>query len=90
MSSLPWAGWPAYLQANCFDAIVDVLKPDGRMVTFAYVHSQVLPPAKVFRRRLLRRFDSVKKTPITWKNLPPAFVFVCDGPKQEARVASID
>ncbi len=81
VSSLPWAIWSDELQAECFDTILKTIRPDGRMVTFQYVHSQVLPAAKKFRGTLEQRFGSVQKTRIAWANLPPAFVFVCDQPK---------
>lgn len=80
VSSLPWAIWPPALQAECFDAILQCLAPEGRMVTFQYVHSQVLPAARRFRGVLDERFGRVSKTPIAWANLPPAFVFVCEEP----------
>jgi len=82
VSSLPWAIWPPALQAQCFDAILECLAPEGRMVTFQYVHSQVLPAARRFRGVLDERFGSVQKTRIVWVNLPPAFVFVCEEPKR--------
>ncbi len=81
VSSLPWAIWPEALQRECFDVILRTLRPDGRMVTFQYVHSQVLPAARRFRDALGERFASVRKTRVAWANLPPAFVFVCDGPR---------
>lgn len=81
VSSLPWAIWDDALQGECFDAILSTIQPDGRMVTFQYVHSQVLPAAQKFRKTLEGRFESVSKTRVAWANLPPAFVFVCDGPR---------
>ena len=81
VSSLPWAIWPPVLQAECFDAIAQVLHPNGRMVTFQYVHSQVLPAARRFRAVLDERFGRVEKTKIAWANLPPAFVLVCEEPR---------
>ena len=81
VSSLPWAIWSDELQGACFDAILQTIRPDGRLVTFQYVHSQVLPAAKRFRAALESRFEEVTKTRVAWVNLPPAFVFVCDGPR---------
>ena len=81
VSSLPWAIWSPELQGECFQAILDTLAPGGKMVTFQYVHSQVLPAARRLRAALDDRFDSVTKTRIAWANVPPAFVFVCEGAK---------
>lgn len=80
VSSLPWAIWSQELQDEVFSAILDVMAPDGRMVTFGYLHAQLLPAARRLRRSLDRRFASVSTTRVAWKNLPPALVFVCDGP----------
>lgn len=82
VSSLPWAIWPDELQRRTFDGIVEILPPDGRMVTFAYVHAQLLPAARRLREALAARFERVERTRIAWINLPPAFVFVCDRPRK--------
>jgi len=78
VSSLPWAIWPDEMQAECFDAIQQSLRPGAKMVTFQYLHSQVLPAAKKFRRTLDQRFGRVTKTQVAWANVPPAFVFLCE------------
>ena len=80
VSGLPFAIWPGYVQEACFHGICDALADDGRMVTFTYVHAQMLPAAKRLRERLRHHFGSVRKSRVTWANLPPAFVFVCDEP----------
>jgi len=81
VSSLPWAIWAPEVQQAAFDGISKVMKPDARMVTFTYAHSQMLPAAMRFRRVLEERFVSVKKTRIAWANIPPALVYVCDQPR---------
>ncbi len=78
VSGLPWAIWPEALQREVFDAIEAVLAPGGRFVTFAYLHAQMLPAAGRLRETLRRRFSRVDRTNVAWRNLPPAFVFVCD------------
>lgn len=81
VSSLPWAIWDADLQGEVFDAILEVLAPDGRMVTFSYLHAKPLPAARRFKAALEARFESVTMTSAAWRNVPPAFVFVCDKPR---------
>jgi phospholipid N-methyltransferase len=78
VSSLPFAGWDAALQTAVFDAILDAMAPDGRFVTFTYAVSPLLPAGRRARAQLASRFASVRATPIVWRNLPPAFVYVCD------------
>lgn len=82
VSSLPWAIWSEPLQNEIFDAILDVLAPDGVMVTFGYVHAQPLPAAKRLRAQLASRFETVELSPIAWRNIPPARVFVCRQPRK--------
>lgn len=81
VSGLPWALWPPEVQDPIFDGILAVLAPEGRMATFTYVHSQVLPPAQRLKDKLHRRFARVERTPVTWRNVPPAFVWVCSAPR---------
>jgi phosphatidylethanolamine/phosphatidyl-N-methylethanolamine N-methyltransferase len=82
VSSLPWAIWSEQLQADVFAAILEVLKPEGRMVTFAYVHALRLPAAKRLRAALEARFSEVSTTRVAWLNVPPALVYVCDRPRR--------
>jgi phospholipid N-methyltransferase len=74
---LPWASLRAELQGGVFAAIDAVLRPGGVFVTFAYLQGMLFPAAWVLRRRLRREFASVETTPIVWRNLPPAFAYVC-------------
>jgi phospholipid N-methyltransferase len=83
VSSLPWAIWPEGLQDEVFSAILEVLAPEGRMVTFGYLHALPLPAARRLRRALEARFHTVDTTPAAWANLPPALVYVCDRPRRE-------
>jgi phosphatidylethanolamine/phosphatidyl-N-methylethanolamine N-methyltransferase len=45
--------------------------------TFAYLQGLVLPNARALRERLDAEFSNVTRSPIVWRNLPPAFVYVC-------------
>ena len=58
------------------DAVSAAMAPGGRLVTFTYVHSQVLPASLRFRKILQRYFGVVRRTKIQWANVPPAFVYV--------------
>lgn len=78
VSSLPWAIWSQELQTEILEGVLAAMAPQGRMVTFTYWHAQPLPAAKRFRAFLEAHFRTVERSPIAWKNLPPAFVFVCD------------
>jgi len=77
VSGLPWASFPKSMQIEFLDEMMRVLRPGGQFVTFAYVHGVVLPPGRRFSKILPRYFKSVSKSPIVWKNVPPAFVYRC-------------
>lgn len=84
ISGLPWAAFPAALQTKLIDAISACLIPAGRFSTFAYVQGLVLPSAWRFRNLLDRRFLTVATSRVVWRNLPPAFVYHCQGPRRAA------
>jgi phospholipid N-methyltransferase len=81
VSSLPFAIWPDALQRDVFRAIVDIMEPTARFVTFGYAHAQPLPAARRLRALLHEHFGSVTTTPVVWRNVPPALVFCCSSPK---------
>lgn len=77
LSGLPWASMPLNTQREIFDAVIQSLPPGGVFRTFAYIHASWFPSANRFRQLLEANFSSVRKSPIIWKNLPPAFVYEC-------------
>jgi len=74
---LPWASLPRALQDQVFDAMDDLLAPGGVFVTFAYVQGLPLPGARALRRALQARFAGVTRSPIVWRNVPPALAYYC-------------
>ena len=78
ISSLPFAGWNDALQDEVMQAILQCMHPNGRMVTFSYVHAQVLPGAVRFKKKLKSTFGTVRKSKPILANVPPAFVYICD------------
>jgi phosphatidylethanolamine/phosphatidyl-N-methylethanolamine N-methyltransferase len=75
---LPWAVFGKDLQDQLIDTIVEILRPGGRLVTFAYLQGLLLPAGRAFRRKLQSRFRHVEKTQTVWWNLPPAFVYIAE------------
>ncbi len=75
LSGLPWSLFEEPLQDQLLDAILDVLRPGGRFVTFTYAISPFTSGGKRFRRKLSERFARVKKTRVVWRNFPPAFAY---------------
>lgn len=80
VSGLPWASFSDDLQDSILDVIQDVLRPDGRFVSYAYLMSPIIPAGIRFRQQLRARFTDVTTTPMVWKNLPPAFVYRAEKP----------
>ncbi len=72
---LPWASFSEELQNELLDAIIDVFKPGGMFLTFAYLHGLLFPAGIRFRRKLFSRFRKVTLTRTVWMNVPPAFVY---------------
>ncbi|MFQ5685606.1 MAG: class I SAM-dependent methyltransferase [Candidatus Scalindua sp.] len=75
---LPWAAFGEELQNELLDTIIDVLKPGGRFLTFAYLQGLLLPAGMRFKQKLSTRFNSVTKTKPIWLNFPPAFVYCAE------------
>lgn len=75
ISGLPFAAFDDGLQTGLLDAAYDLLRPGGRFVTFTYIHSPFLPRGNRFRDKLRDHFGSVERTPVIWRNLPPAFAY---------------
>lgn len=77
ISGLPWASFDSALQKKLMDVTVAALRPGGEFLTFAYIHSLMLPAGRRFRNLLQGHFPKIEHSPIVWRNLPPAFVYRC-------------
>lgn len=77
ISGLPWAVFEDPLQHHILDGIYQVLADGGIFATFAYLHSCWFEAAVRFRDKLYQHFRSVEKTPVVWRNVPPAFIYRC-------------
>ena len=80
---LPWALFDDATQARLLNAISAAVGPTGAFTTFAYLHGMTLSAARRFRGALRRTFDEVLISATVWRNLPPAFVYVCRRPRAE-------
>lgn len=77
ISGLPWASFSSQLQDSIFEAMFHMLPSGGQFATFAYLQGLLLPAGKRFLRLLQKNFSEVTKSPVVWKNIPPAFVYRC-------------
>jgi len=76
LSGLPWAAFDDTLQDRLLAAAKEALRPGGRLVTFAYVHSPWLRKGRRFRDKLRRMFRTVTVSRTIWRNMPPAFLYI--------------
>ena len=61
----------------------------GVFTTFAYRHGMALSAARRFRRTLHATFAEVTLTPTVWRNMPPAFGYVCRHPRMTDAAAGV-
>ena len=87
VSGLPWALWSKVLQNDILDNMIRCMDTDAKFVTFTYLHSGVMPAARAFRKELDRRFEVVRTTPVAWRNMPPAYAYVCESPRRSDRLS---
>jgi phospholipid N-methyltransferase len=81
---LPWALFDDPTQTALLAEISRAIGSTGAFSTFAYLHGMTLGAARRFRRTLRETFDEVLVTATVWRNLPPAFVYVCRRPRTTA------
>lgn len=78
---LPWALFDDEAQLAVLGGIGELVGSTGAFTTFAYLHGMAIPAARHFRRTLRERFEEVLVSATVWRNLPPAFVYVCRRPR---------
>lgn len=78
ISSLPWTLFGHELQNSILSSVHDALKPGGLFLTYVCVNASWYQSAQNLKYLLYRKFKTVRKTPIEWRNIPPAFVYVCE------------
>lgn len=84
VSGLPWSLFDDWTQAAILDQVADVIGPEGAFTTFAYRHGLLLSAARRFRGVLHETFEEVLVTATVWRNVPPAFVYVCRRPRRRS------
>lgn len=75
VSGLPFTNFQDELQDELLDTAIDVLRPGGLFVTFAYVMSPCMPNGRRLSRKLRSRFSRLEKTHVIWRNVLPAFAY---------------
>ena len=78
ISAIPWGILSIDLQQELFSEIYDVIAPGGKFLTIALLIGTFFARGKKFKQLLDSNFELVNKTPVVWKNLPPAIVYICE------------
>jgi phosphatidylethanolamine/phosphatidyl-N-methylethanolamine N-methyltransferase len=77
---LPWALFDDATQQAVLRELSRAIGDTGAFTTFAYLHGMTLGAARQFRRTLRGSFEEVLVSATVWRNVPPAFVYVCRRP----------
>lgn len=77
ISSLPWAAFDDDFQEKLLDTTYDVLRPNGEFITYAYLHTKLMPSHKRFVKMLRKKFKTIISSPVVWLNVPPAYIIKC-------------
>lgn len=81
ISGLPWSLFDRATQRAILGQVVEVTGETGAFATFAYSHTMPIPSARRFKATLQETFDEVVATRTVWRNLPPAFCYLCRRPR---------
>lgn len=73
-SGLPWASFPEPLQREILDATLPMLKPGGKLITFAYQVGRFTPAGRRFAKLVRTYFSKIEHSEMVWRNIPPGFV----------------
>jgi phospholipid N-methyltransferase len=83
VSSLGLSFIPDQQRHACLGALASLLGKDGVLTQYHYLHGLQFQNGRLAKSSIAgllnRYFSSVERT-IVWRNLPPAFVFVCRAP----------
>lgn len=80
VSGLPWALFDRATQRSVLGQVATAIGPSGVFASFGYLHATQMAAARRFRATLDEMFDEVVVTRTVWRNVPPAFAYVCRRP----------
>jgi phosphatidylethanolamine/phosphatidyl-N-methylethanolamine N-methyltransferase len=70
---LPFVSLPKEVSDNVLDEITKFMDEGCELRIFQYAHGYFLPPAIKIRDFLKQRYGKSKRSPLVFKNVPPAF-----------------
>lgn len=81
VSGLPWALFPDDRQRRILTQVAGSLADGAAFTTFGYLHARPMATARRFRKLLKETFDEVIISTAVWRNVPPAWAYVCRRPR---------
>ncbi len=77
VSALPWNLFDGETQDLLISAIRGSLASKAQFIFYTYRGTEMTPPGLRLHRVLKKYFNSVNRVDTTWRNIPPASVYVC-------------
>ena len=75
VSGLPFSVFETELREKVLKAIEAALSPGGRFVTYTYAHRLKSRGHSKMMQIFSSVFDKLDRSPLVWKNIPPAYVY---------------
>lgn len=75
ISGLPFSVFEPEHQEQILKTVQESLSPKGRFVTYTYAHRTKSLGHFKLRQALASVFDTVDRSLLIWKNIPPAYVY---------------
>jgi len=82
VATLPWSVVPEDKQTGMLEAILETLGPDGQLLFYIYIQALPFWRRSPFARLLHESFETIEHGSVVWKNVPPAVVYSCRGPRR--------
>lgn len=78
VASLPWTFMSSKTRTSLLSRVVRALRPEGQLLTYSYVSSQLMVrSARAMERDFQDYFRQIERSPVVWRNLPPAIAWTC-------------
>ena len=79
--ALPWTLMDTAVQRAIVDEVTAALAPGAAFTTITTATAVPWPAARRFRALLNSVFSDVQTSRMVWRNVPPAFVYICRNPR---------
>lgn len=88
VSGLPWSAFSGPVGKALITTIASTMSPAGVYTQFSYSWTRWAPPARRQLAQLRSAFEEVVVSRTTWRNVPPATVYVSRRPRVRSAVDS--